>query len=82
MTGHSNGQGPVVEVQGVSKQFPTDHKARVHAVTEVSLHIDHGETLAVVGESGCGKSTLANLIIRLHDVDQGRILLKGIDITT
>ena len=81
MTGHSNGQGPVVEVQGVSKQFPTDHKARVHAVTEVSLHIDHGETLAVVGESGCGKSTLANLIIRLHDVDQGRILLKGIDIT-
>ena len=81
MTGHSNGQGPVVEVQGVSKQFPADHKARVHAVTEVSLHIDHGETLAVVGESGCGKSTLANLIIRLHDVDQGRILLKGIDIT-
>ena len=81
MTGHSNGQGPVVEVQGVSKQFPTDHKARVHAVTEVSLHIDHGETLAVVGESGCGKSTLANLIIRLHDVDQGRILLKGVDIT-
>ena len=81
MTSPSNGQGPIVEVQGVSKQFPTDHKARVHAVTEVSLHIDHGETLAVVGESGCGKSTLANLIIRLHDVDQGRILLKGIDIT-
>ena len=76
MNSPSNGQGPIVEVQGVSKQFPTDHKARVHAVTEVSLHIDHGETLAVVGESGCGKSTLANLIIRLHDVDQGRILLK------
>ena len=47
MTSPSNGQGPIVEVQGVSKQFPTDHKARVHAVTEVSLHIDHGETLAV-----------------------------------
>ncbi|MDG2427333.1 MAG: ATP-binding cassette domain-containing protein [Acidimicrobiales bacterium] len=81
MTGHSNGQTPIVEVQGVSKQFSTDHKARVHAVTEVSLHIDHGETLAVVGESGCGKSTLANLVMRLHDVDQGRILLKGVDIT-
>ena len=81
MTSKSNGQSPVVEVQGVSKQFPTDHKARVHAVTDVSLHIDHGETLAVVGESGCGKSTLANLIIRLHDADQGRILLKGVDIT-
>ena len=81
MTRQSNGQSPVVEVQGVSKQFSTDHNARVHAVTDVSLHIDHGETLAVVGESGCGKSTLANLIIRLHDADQGRILLKGVDIT-
>ena len=81
MTSQSNGQSPVVEVQGVSKQFPTAHNARVHAVTDVSLHIDHGETLAVVGESGCGKSTLANLIIRLHDADQGRILLKGVDIT-
>ena len=81
MTSQTNSQSPVVEVQGVSKQFPTDHNARVHAVTDVSLHVDHGETLAVVGESGCGKSTLANLIIRLHDADQGRILLKGVDIT-
>ena len=81
MTSQTNNQSPVVEVQGISKQFPTDHNARVHAVTDVSLHIDHGETLAVVGESGCGKSTLANLIIRLHDADQGRILLKGVDIT-
>ena len=82
MTSGSNGQSPVVEVQGVSKQFPTAHHGRVHAVTDVSLHIDHGETLAVVGESGCGKSTLANLIIRLHDADQGRVLLKGVDITS
>ena len=82
MTSQSNGQIPIVEVQGVSKQFPTAHNARVHAVTDVSLHIDHGETLAVVGESGCGKSTLANLIIRLHDADQGRVLLKGVDITS
>ena len=81
MTSQTNSQSPVVEVQGVSKQFSTDHNARVHAVTDVSLHVDHGETLAVVGESGCGKSTLANLIIRLHDADQGRILLKGVDIT-
>lgn len=81
MTSQTNSQSPVVEVQGISKQFPTDHNARVHAVTDVSLHVDHGETLAVVGESGCGKSTLANLIIRLHDADQGRILLKGVDIT-
>jgi len=50
-------------------------------VTKVSLDIGHGETLAVVGESGCGKSTLANLIIRLHNPDEGRVLLNGLDIT-
>ena len=72
---------PLIRVEAVSKQFPADGRAWVHAVMKVSLHIDHGEKLAVVGESGCGKSTLANLIIRLHDPDEGRVLLKGLDIT-
>ncbi len=81
MTSLVTGQDALVEIQRVSKKFPTDGKAQVHAVTEVSLKIEHGETLAVVGESGCGKSTLANLIIRLHDADNGKILLKGQDIT-
>jgi len=72
---------PLVRVEGVSKQFRADHGARVHAVVEASLDIHAGETVAVVGESGCGKSTLANLIIRLHEADTGRVLLKGTDIT-
>ena len=56
---------PLVRVEKVSKQFPADGQARVHAVTHVSLHIDHGETLAVVGESGCGKSHLAKIFEEL-----------------
>ena len=72
---------PLVELRGVSRQFPTDGRARVHAVVNVSLQIGRGETLAVVGESGCGKSTLANLIIRLHEPDEGTVLLKGTDIS-
>ena len=72
---------PLVRVEGVSKQFRADHGARVHAVVEASLDIHAGETVAVVGESGCGKSTLANLIIRLHEADAGRVFLKGADIT-
>ncbi|MCS5685384.1 MAG: ATP-binding cassette domain-containing protein [Acidimicrobiales bacterium] len=72
---------PLIRVEGVSKQFRADHGARVHAVVEASLDIHAGETVAVVGESGCGKSTLANLIIRLHEADTGRVLLKGTDIT-
>ena len=72
---------PLVRIEGVSKQFHADHGARVHAVVEASLDIHAGETVAVVGESGCGKSTLANLIIRLHEADAGRVFLKGADIT-
>ena len=72
---------PLVRVEGVSKQFRADHGARVHAVVEASLDIHAGETVAGVGESGCGKSTLANLIIRLHEADAGRVFLKGADIT-
>ena len=66
---------PLVEVRDISKRFPADGHAVVHAVVNVSLQVDHGETLAVVGESGCGKSTLANLIVRLHESDTGAVLL-------
>ncbi|MYI29177.1 MAG: ABC transporter ATP-binding protein [Acidimicrobiales bacterium] len=72
---------PIVEVEALTKHFPASRGARVHAVEQVSLHIDRGETLAVVGESGCGKSTLAYLIIRLLNPTSGIIRLDGADIT-
>ncbi len=74
--------GPLVEVEDLSKKFPVGGGAHVHAVEHVSLHVDRGETLAVVGESGCGKSTLAHLMIRLLEPSGGRITLDGVDITT
>ncbi|HSI89477.1 MAG TPA: ATP-binding cassette domain-containing protein, partial [Adhaeribacter sp.] len=40
----------------------------------------HGETLAIIGNTGSGKSTIANLITRLYDVTEGRILIDGTDI--
>jgi len=74
--------GPLVQVEDLSKKFPVGGGAHVHAVEHVSLHVDRGETLAVVGESGCGKSTLAHLMIRLLEPSGGRITLDGVDITT
>lgn len=54
----------------------------VHAVDGISLDIYKGETLGMVGESGCGKSTTGFSIIQLHRPTSGKVLYKGIDLTS
>ena len=71
---------PVIEVKGLKKYFPTP-RGLLHAVDDVTLTINKGETLGVVGESGCGKSTLGRTIIHLHERTDGQIFLNGEDIS-
>ena len=52
----------------------------VPVLTSINLTIRRGEIVAVVGKSGAGKSTLASLILRFHDVSQGRITIDGSDL--
>ncbi|MCK5097639.1 MAG: ATP-binding cassette domain-containing protein, partial [Desulfobacteraceae bacterium] len=52
-------------------------KTTVKAVNNVSLTINKGETLSVVGESGCGKSTLARVVMGLYAPNSGQILYNG-----
>lgn len=77
---------PLLEVNNLTTTFPMRGgilnriQSRVHAVSDVSLHVDAGETLGIVGESGCGKSTLARTIVRLLNPDSGSIRFAGTDI--
>lgn len=53
---------------------------REPVITGLNLHIEPGETLALVGRTGAGKSTIAALVPRLMDPQQGRVCLDGIDV--
>ncbi len=71
----------LLEAVGLTKEFPLKNKKRVHAVSDVSLQIFKGETLALVGESGCGKSTLGRTLIRLLQPTAGKIYFNGTEIS-
>jgi len=50
------------------------------ALSHISLHIDSGETIGVIGGTGCGKSTLASMVSRLYDVCSGTVKVGGVDV--
>src|SRR4030065_2788245 len=79
--------GPLLKVEGLRKYFPVHRgflqriKGWVKAVDGVDVDIFRGKTLGLVGESGCGKSTIGRLILKLLELDEGRIFYKGQDIS-
>ncbi|MCP5541167.1 MAG: ATP-binding cassette domain-containing protein [Akkermansiaceae bacterium] len=78
---------PLLEVQNLKMHFPVKGGVFLRpvgwckAVDGVSLSIDEGETVGLVGESGCGKSTLGKSIVRLLDPTDGRVVFDGRDVT-
>ncbi|MDB4223988.1 ATP-binding cassette domain-containing protein [Granulosicoccus sp.] len=73
---------PVLQIRNLSKHYPSSGGMPLVAVNDVTLSINPGEVLGVVGESGCGKSTLGRTVLRLAEPTYGEILYAGRDITT
>ena len=78
---------PLLRVEELKMHFPvrggilSRQTGSVKAVDGVSISINEGETLGLVGESGCGKSTLGKSIVRLLKPNSGKIIFKGHNIT-
>jgi len=78
---------PLLDVKNLKVHFPVTRglfgvKARLKAVDDVSLTVDSGETLGLVGESGCGKTTLGRAIIRLIEPTAGTVFFDGEEISS
>ena len=70
--------GAALSLHHVTFHYPS--RPQMASLSDLSLDIRPGETVAVVGPSGAGKSTLFQLLLRFYDPQQGRILLDGVDI--
>jgi peptide/nickel transport system ATP-binding protein len=76
----------LLEVSSAVREYPVTSgllqrtMATVKAVSDVSIYLDKGETLGLVGESGCGKTTLGKMIVGVEKPDSGKILLDGKEI--
>lgn len=71
----------LLEIKNLKKYFSTP-RGQLHAVDNVTLNIEKGKTIGVVGESGCGKSTLGKTLMRLHTPTSGEVLYNGVDIAS
>ena len=67
----------MIELRNVSKSYD---KGATFAVAGVSLKIEKGELLGLIGESGCGKTTTLKMINRLEEPDEGQVLVGGRDV--
>lgn len=70
----------MIELDNVTKRF-ADGQRSLTVLNGLSLHVDEGEFIAITGESGAGKTTLLSILGTLLPVDEGRLLIKGEEVT-
>ena len=67
-----------VEFKNVSFRYYKNSEGYV--LDHIDLTIPHGATVGIIGSTGCGKTTLVSMICRLYDVDEGQVLVDGVDV--
>jgi putative ABC transport system ATP-binding protein len=77
---HPRSRRPVILVEDVRRTYQVTDDLAVHALDGVSLRIETGEFVAIMGSSGSGKSTLMNMLGCLDSPTTGRYLLDGVDV--
>jgi len=73
---------PIVDVKNICKTFTIPKRPPVHALKNVTNHVDKGEVLVVIGPSGSGKSTFLRALNGLQPIDSGSITIDGIELTS
>jgi oligopeptide/dipeptide ABC transporter ATP-binding protein len=68
---------PLLELINLKKYFTIEGRGLLHAVDDVSIEVNEGETLGLVGESGCGKTTVGLTLVRLLDPTSGEVNYRG-----
>ncbi len=76
-TSETNLEGFDIEFRNVTFRYP---ETNTLALSNVSFKLKAGEKLAIIGKTASGKSTIAELLLRMYDVDEGSILIGGVDI--
>ncbi|MBQ0067804.1 MAG: ABC transporter ATP-binding protein [Phascolarctobacterium sp.] len=71
----------MLRVEGISKTFNVGTVNEKKALNNLSLHLAPGDFVTVIGGNGAGKSTLLNSVAGVFAVDEGKILINGIDVT-
>ena len=85
LTPHIKNKENAITMTGLNSSIDFKHvwfeyESGISVLKDLTLHVDKGETLALVGNSGGGKSTIVNLLPRFYDIQQGSITFDGVDI--